>query len=396
MFHIRKKCILICLIIAILTSINITAFADTCTVNTNRLILRQEATTKSKALQTLPRGTKLEIIKKNGKWYKVSYGKFTGYVYGKYVIKNKTTVNNKNIFQKGDKGEKIKTFQLRLKELGYYKATCDGNFGNVMITAVKKFQENNGLTVNGIIDKKTQQKLNSNSAINIQGITGILLDKSQTLKRGDNGSQVKALQRILKKLGYYTNSIDGNYSNRTIAAVSDFQEANNLKITGIANSTTIKKMLSSNALNKTEAVKREESKKIKTESLDWFKKGKSIFSGHPIVQIKDVRTGLIFKAKVLYTGNHLDLEPLTKEDTAILLKINGGEFTWHRRSMLVKYNNHVYAASIYSEPHGRQTILNNNFNGQFCLHFTGSKTNGTNEVKSDHQKCVDMALDVIW
>ena len=33
--------------------------------------------------------------------------------------------------------------------------------------------------------------------------------------------------------------------------------------------------------------------------------------------------------------------------------------------------------SMYGVPHGKQTILDNNFPGQFCLHFYNSKTSGT-------------------
>ena len=105
----------------------------------------------------------------------------------------------------------------------------------------------------------------------------------------------------------------------------------------------------------------------------------------------------MFKGKVLYGSHHLDVEPLTKADTATLLRINGGvEFKWYRRPMLVKHNGHVYAASIYSVPHGEQTILNNNFEGQFCLHFYGSKTHGTDEVKQDHQDAIAEAMKATW
>ena len=79
-----------------------------------------------------------------------------------------------------------------------------------------------------------------------------------------------------------------------------------------------------------------------------------------------------------------------------LVKINGGTFSWRRRAVLVKYNGHVYAASIYSEPHGTNTILDNNFDGQFCLHFYGSKTHGTDRVDADHQKCVEQAMKATW
>ena len=110
-----------------------------------------------------------------------------------------------------------------------------------------------------------------------------------------------------------------------------------------------------------------------------------------------MRTGYVFTAKRQAGANHLDAEPLTAADTAILLKINGGvEFSWRRRPMLVLYNGRVYACSIYSEPHGDDTISGNNFDGQFCLHFYGSRTHGTDVVNADHQKCEAEALKATW
>ena len=302
--------------------------------------------------------------------------------------------------KKGSKGDAVKQVQQRLKELGFYSSSCDGDYGDRTVTAVKAFQKKNGLTQDGQVSEATLKKLNSDNAVNAKGTTTVDLKTSQTLKQGDKGAQVKALQSELKKLGYYTNSLDSDYGYRTVAAVSAFQSANKLTVNGVANPATLRKILSSSAVSKAEADKKAEEEKkptYKTERLDWFKKGYKTFPKRAIIEIKDVRTGLIFKAQVLYGTNHLDVEPLTKSDTAILLKINGGvDFSWRRRPMLVKYNGHVYAASIYSEPHGDQTIYDNNFDGQFCLHFYGSKTHGTGEVKQDHQQCIAEAMKATW
>ena len=184
--------------------------------------------------------------------------------------------------------------------------------------------------------------------------------------------------------------------------MSAFQRANKLTVNGTANSTTLRKLVSSSAVsaskaNSTTGNTTTTTTKYKTERLDWFNGGRAKFANRPTIEIKDVKTGLVFKGKVLYGENHLDVEPLTKADTATLLKINGGvDFKWNRRPMLVKHNGHVYAASIYSVPHGEQTILDNNYEGQFCLHFYGSKTHGTDEVKQDHQDAIAQAMKATW
>ena len=519
------------------------ALADTATVTARKLILREKASSTSDALQTLPKGTKLEVLGKSGSWYKVTYGKYTGYVYKTYVSVTKTASSSSSSssatrLEKGSTGSDVKDLQTKLKKLGYYDAYVDGDYGDTTVAAVKAFQKKYNLTADGIAGKETLKKLdsvyeNANSAkdddslrmgdsgsavkdlqtklkklgyysgtvdstfgsgtyaavrafqkkynLTADGVAGSetlkKLDSAyknadsdkddDSLRKGATGSAVKDLQTKLKKLGFYNASIDGDYGDTTVAAVKAFQKKYNLTADGVAGSETLKKLDSayknadsntstdddslrkgatgtavktlqtnlkklgfytayvdgsfgsttesavkafqkkygltadgvagSATLKKIEsAVASASSGKITTERLDWFNGGKNVIPDGAVFQIKDVSTGLIFSARRQSGGNHMDAEPLTAEDTAILKKINGGTFSWRRRAVLVKYNGHVYAASIYSEPHGTNTILDNNFDGQFCLHFYGSKTHGTDRVDADHQKCVEQAMKATW
>ena len=519
------------------------ALADTATVTARKLILREKASSTSDALQTLPKGTKLEVLGKSGSWYKVTYGKYTGYVYKTYVSVTKTASSSSSSssatrLEKGSTGSDVKDLQTKLKKLGYYDAYVDGDYGDTTVAAVKAFQKKYNLTADGIAGKETLKKLdsvyeNANSAKDVDslrmGDSGSAVKDLQTklkklgyydgtvdstfgsgtyaavkafqkkynltadgvagsetlkkldsayknadsdkdddsLRKGATGSAVKNLQTKLKKLGFYNASIDGDYGDTTVAAVKAFQKKYNLTADGVAGSETLKKLDSayknadsntstdddslrkgatgaavktlqtnlkklgfytayvdgsfgsttesavkafqkkygltadgvagSATLKKIEsAVASASSGKITTERLDWFNGGKNVIPNGAVLQIKDVSTGLIFSARRQSGGNHMDAEPLTAEDTAILKKINGGTFSWRRRAVLVKYNGHVYAASIYSEPHGTNTILDNNFDGQFCLHFYGSKTHGTDRVDADHQKCVEQAMKATW
>ena len=442
------------------------ALADTATVTARKLILREKASSTSDALQTLPKGTKLEVLGKSGSWYKVTYGKYTGYVYKTYVSVNKTASSSSSSssatrLEKGSTGSAVKDLQTKLKKLGYYDAYVDGDYGDTTVAAVKAFQKKYNLTADGIAGKETLKKLDS-------VYKNADSDKDDdSLRMGDSGSAVKDLQTKLKKLGYYDGTVDSTFGSGTYAAVKAFQKKYNLTADGVAGSETLKKLDSayknadsntstdddslrkgatgtavktlqtnlkklgfytayvdgsfgsttesavkafqkkygltadgvagSATLKKIEsAVASASSGKITTERLDWFNGGKNVIPNGAVFQIKDVSTGLIFSARRQSGGNHMDAEPLTAEDTAILKKINGGTFSWRRRAVLVKYNGHVYAASIYSEPHGTNTILDNNFDGQFCLHFYGSKTHGTDRVDADHQKCVEQAMKATW
>ena len=303
----------------------------------------------------------------------------------------------------GSTGDAVKELQYRLKELGYYTGSRDGAYGAKTEAAVAAFQANNGLKADGIAGPDTLEKLYSSSAVKAGSSTGssapdsststVTLKTNQTLRLGDSSSQVRALQVRLAELGYYTNTIDGAYGYGTRQAVLAFQKNNQLTQDGIAGPQTLEKLVSASAVGADDIP----AGTLVTERLDWFADGEDTFPRHAVIQIKDCKTGLIFNAKVLYGSNHLDAEPLTTDDTGILLDINGGaSFSYRRRAVLVQYNGHVYAASIYCEPHGDQTITDNNFDGQFCLHFYGSKTHGSDRVDEDHKKCEEQALKYTW
>ena len=300
------------------------------------------------------------------------------------AYKNADSDKDDDSLRKGATGSAVKDLQTKLKKLGFYNASIDGDYGDTTVAAVKAFQKKYNLTADGVAGSETLKKLDS-AYKNADSNTST---DDDSLRKGATGTAVKTLQTNLKKLGFYTAYVDGSFGATTESAVKAFQKKYGLTADGVAGSATLKKIES--------AVASASSGKITTERLDWFNGGKYVIPNGAVFQIKDVSTGLIFSARRQSGGNHMDAEPLTAEDTAILKKINGGTFSWRRRAVLVKYNGHVYAASIYSEPHGTNTILDNNFDGQFCLHFYGSKTHGTDRVDADHQKCVEQAMKATW
>ena len=300
------------------------------------------------------------------------------------AYKNADSDKDDDSLRKGATGSAVKDLQTKLKKLGFYNASIDGDYGDTTVAAVKAFQKKYNLTADGVAGSETLKKLDS-AYKNADSNTST---DDDSLRKGATGTAVKTLQTNLKKLGFYTAYVDGSFGSTTESAVKAFQKKYGLTADGVAGSATLKKIES--------VVASASSGKITTERLDWFNGGKNVIPNGAVFQIKDVSTGLIFSARRQSGGNHMDAEPLTAEDTAILKKINGGTFSWRRRAVLVKYNGHVYAASIYSEPHGTNTILDNNFDGQFCLHFYGSKTHGTDRVDADHQKCVEQAMKATW
>ena len=61
------------------------SYAETATVITETLRLRKEPTTYSNILRNLDEGDKLEVISKEGDWYKISFDGYEGYVAAEYI-----------------------------------------------------------------------------------------------------------------------------------------------------------------------------------------------------------------------------------------------------------------------------------------------------------------------
>ncbi|MEG0767009.1 MAG: peptidoglycan-binding protein [Clostridia bacterium] len=221
-------------------------------------------------------------------------------------------------------------------------------------------------------------------------------DAPKSTREGDSGSNVKKLQQALKLKGFYSGTCDGVYGTGTMGAVKAFQKSRKLTADGIAGNATIKYLFGATAETSEAGSGSKSAKSYKTEKPEWFKDGESLIQKGTVFYVKDVRTGIVFRVKRWSGYNHMDCEPYTAEDTALMKKAFGGAWTWNRRPLLILCNNRVFASSMNGMPHGTQTIANNNFEGHFCIHFAGSKTHGTQVVDSDHQAAVNEAAKATW
>ena len=124
------------------------------------------------------------------------------------------------------------------------------------------------------------------------------------------------------------------------------------------------------------------------ELADWSE-AKGIFTIGVPAKIQDVRTGLVYYVKSFSNGNHADVETVTTEDTAAMLKAFNGAWSWDTRPIWVTINGRTMAASISGMPHGGGVNSENGVDGQFCIHFKGSTThNGNKSHEQDHQAAV--------
>ena len=122
--------------------------------------------------------------------------------------------------QYGDHGDEVVRLQKRLAELYYYTGKISGKYLEGTRAAIKAFQEDFGLTADGVADEETQALLYGT--------------EFRPLQYGSSGEDVKQLQTRLTELGYYTGKISGNYLDASQTAVSAFQERNGLTATGKA------------------------------------------------------------------------------------------------------------------------------------------------------------------
>lgn len=112
------------------------------------------------------------------------------------------------------------------------------------------------------------------------------------------------------------------------------------------------------------------------------------------MEIIDLKTKTSFVVQRTGGNYHFDVEPIDVENSEIIFELSDKDWSWKRHPVLVKLNDIAYLpASIVFYPHGRNTI-DNSFNGHMCLHFKGSKMDGTKRVDETHRKVVNLAKKI--
>ena len=127
--------------------------------------------------------------------------------------------------------------------------------------------------------------------------------------------------------------------------------------------------------------------------MNWFNGGSNVLKKGGYGYIYDIDTGISLRIKRMGGHNHADVEPATAADTAKLLKIAHGSFSWKSHAVILKAGGKFVACAINTLPHGDQTIRNNGYNGQFCLHMCGSTCHGSGKVNSNHQSSINRAYN---
>ena len=154
----------------------------------------------------------------------------------------------------GSQGQDVRNLQSKLKALGFYKGTVDGDFGEATEKAVKAFQKQYGLTVDGKVGSATMAKLQTAKATVKPTVSPTpkatatpSYSTNTYLRNGNSGKQVKQMQERLISLGYLLGKATSNFDNATEAGVIAFQRRNTSYADGVAGPETLKALYSSSA-----------------------------------------------------------------------------------------------------------------------------------------------------
>lgn len=128
------------------------------------------------------------------------------------------------VLKVGSRGERVKQLQEKLN------LNADGIFGKNTEVAVRKFQSENGLVVDGLVGPSTWDRIMNSGKKEVLEIGPVIL------RVGSRGEDVVKLQKSLN-----LNS-DGIFGKGTEAAVIDFQSKNGLKADGVVGPLTLQRL----------------------------------------------------------------------------------------------------------------------------------------------------------
>lgn len=386
-------------------------------ITKDNVYLRSSYSTSSSAKASLSAGKLVRITKTytvgGVKWYYITVN-IGSYTYNGYVRSDMMTTISEAEYNKegGDSdnsaGDQETIGMIKVTgnnvSLRYQPSTSANRVGTANIgdcfyyvdTVDGWFQTRSGYWISRsyaavMTDEEVKAYIKNNGG---SGNTG----SSYTL--GSTGSMVSYIQTALTALEYYDRQITGHYGRYTKDAVRAFQRDNNLTADGVCGAVTLA------AIQKAYSGSSSATTTYNDTFYDlnnWFTdKARMNALGlkrDAHCKMTDLRTGKSLNIYIQSTGNHADVEPLTAADTTTLCEIYGvssaDKIGWEARPILITVDKYQFICSIYGEAHGAEVIKDNNYSGQFCLHFTGSKTHNSGETLDRHKKAIAEAATIL-
>ncbi|ADU32267.1 peptidoglycan-binding protein [Evansella cellulosilytica] len=178
---------------------------------------------------------------------------------------NLSEIKTTNVLRVGSRGKDVEAVQTILKKTGFFNHDAiTGYYGTITQEGVRNFQRARGLKVDGIAGPQTiaalNKEINSSSTTtnnnnntntsnntqnsnnsqsknnsNTNNSTPVSIGSmTSILREGSQGEQVRTLQTALKELGYFQGDVTTIFGPITRNAVRSFQQANSLKVDGVA------------------------------------------------------------------------------------------------------------------------------------------------------------------
>uniref|UniRef100_UPI0040333463 peptidoglycan-binding protein n=1 Tax=Alkalicoccus luteus TaxID=1237094 RepID=UPI0040333463 len=134
-----------------------------------------------------------------------------------------------NAFYDGARGEHVRELKMNLTTLGFgnFPSTPSNAFGSVTMSVVEDFQQYYGMSVTGMPDQQTLDRIQSTL--------------NSPYSNGQRGDHVRELKLNLTKLGYgnFPSNPSTGYGSVTAGVVRDFQADNGLVVNGIGDDPTL-------------------------------------------------------------------------------------------------------------------------------------------------------------
>ncbi len=133
---------------------------------------------------------------------------------------------------KGDQGDAVKALQQRLKDLGYYGGVVDGDFGGGTEEAVRLFQSQNGLTVDGVCGPGTMAAVFADGAPKAQvtptpdpAKLPILVNRDHPVDASYKPADLVVLRNVLPASLVYVKGSEIEGDREAVAALQTMLEA---------------------------------------------------------------------------------------------------------------------------------------------------------------------------
>jgi len=368
-------------------------FATVQTESGGELNLRKGPGTSYGKAAEIPNGSRIVVRAINGSWCNVYWGDKVGYVDKKYLIidagrgdyvdlstKYDTAILTRTL-KSGYSGEDVLLVQTRLKELNFL-ASVTGTYDTATVNAVKAFQKQHSLEVDGLAGTQTFKILFGIGAFpyvaNAENYHKevIRYNSSSSMGSAEKIATVTKAQTRLRELGYLC-PIDGDFEELTHDAIVDFQLRNDLVANGFLDIPTQVMLESAGAKDASYPARYylENNAGFNTviptsvRLLHWADEVKALIGNGDSLTVYHPETGLSFKLKNLSQGRHWDVEPETLRDTLLMRKAFDG-MSWDIQVVYVLLPNNVWCmATMHNRAHHVYNIVDNGFGGQNCVHF---------------------------